>query len=307
MAQLYASVAIGTAAAVVAIYLLLLRAEIGGRRIALAFTRQWVATGARTSGLVVALLSIIAVSAFALVPAFEPNPASVASDATSAQGTARVEQETDSDPALAALRAYAGKIDGRPQATVAMTPVADTAELPDVGTMIAMLVARLEQQPDDVGGWKMLGWSYSNTGRPEEASKAYRRALELDPGDVEAQKALAEANGAQTTASKEQSVSRSDWSVPLPAGESARVATRSKGHDSGMIRGMVDRLAARLETSPNDENGWLRLVRSRMVLGEKDAAGAALGKALEAFAGDASARARLTAAARELGIKIAQK
>jgi cytochrome c-type biogenesis protein CcmH len=74
-----------------------------------------------------------------------------------------------------------------------------------------------------------------------------------------------------------------------------------------MIRGMVDRLAARLETSPNDENGWLRLMRSRMVLGEKDAAGAALGKALEAFAGDASARARLTAAARELGIKIAQK
>ena len=70
-----------------------------------------------------------------------------------------------------------------------------------------------------------------------------------------------------------------------------------------MIRGMVDRLATRLETSPNDEEGWLRLMRSRMTLGEKDAAKAALTKALETFAGDAAAKDRLTAAARELGVE----
>jgi cytochrome c-type biogenesis protein CcmH len=70
-----------------------------------------------------------------------------------------------------------------------------------------------------------------------------------------------------------------------------------------MIRGMVDQLATRLETFPNDENGWLRLMRSRMVLGEKDAAKAALAKALETFARDAAAKTRLIATARELGIE----
>jgi len=69
-----------------------------------------------------------------------------------------------------------------------------------------------------------------------------------------------------------------------------------------MIRGMVDNLAARLEKSPNDENGWLRLMSSRMTLGEKDAAKAALAKARAAFTNDADATARLTSAARELGI-----
>src|SRR5690349_13007110 len=37
--------------------------------------------------------------------------------------------------------------------------------LPDVSTMIDRLAARLEQAPDDVRGWRMLGWSYFNTER----------------------------------------------------------------------------------------------------------------------------------------------
>jgi len=44
------------------------------------------------------------------------------------------------------------------------------------------------------------------------------------------------------------------------------------------------------------------MMRSRMTLGEKDAAKAALTKALEAFASDAIVKARLTAAAHELGV-----
>jgi cytochrome c-type biogenesis protein CcmH len=70
-----------------------------------------------------------------------------------------------------------------------------------------------------------------------------------------------------------------------------------------MIREMVDQLAARLETSPNDEDGWVRLMRSHMTLGEKDAAKAALTKALGTFASDAAAKDRLTSAARELGVE----
>jgi cytochrome c-type biogenesis protein CcmH len=50
-----------------------------------------------------------------------------------------------------------------------------------------------------------------------------------------------------------------------------------------MIRGMVDRLAARLEQSPNDVEGWIKLIRSRQTLGENDAAAEALHRALDIF------------------------
>ncbi len=46
-----------------------------------------------------------------------------------------------------------------------------------------------------------------------------------------------------------------------------------------MIRGMVDRLAARLETTPDDFDGWQRLARSYGVLGEKRHAAAAAERA----------------------------
>lgn len=47
-----------------------------------------------------------------------------------------------------------------------------------------------------------------------------------------------------------------------------------------MIRGMVDRLAERLEETPGDLAGWLRLGRARAVLGELDKSADAYGRAL---------------------------
>ena len=54
MTQLYASVAIGTAATLMATILLLLRPKLKGRRPFVALTRRWVAAGTRTSGFVLA-------------------------------------------------------------------------------------------------------------------------------------------------------------------------------------------------------------------------------------------------------------
>jgi cytochrome c-type biogenesis protein CcmH len=42
--------------------------------------------------------------------------------------------------------------------------------LPDVNTMIERLAARLETTPEDVKGWRMLGWAYFNTARYEQAA-----------------------------------------------------------------------------------------------------------------------------------------
>jgi len=65
---------------------------------------------------------------------------------------------------------------------------------------------------------------------------------------------------------------------------------------------MVNGLSDRLKNSPRDEQGWLRLIRSRVVLGEPQAAQEALARALAAFSDDAAAAARITNAARELGV-----
>ena len=70
------------------------------------------------------------------------------------------------------------------------------------------------------------------------------------------------------------------------------------------IRSMVDGLASRLESSPRDVEGWSRLMRSRVVLGEKDAADAALRRALDIFKDDTAASERIKAAAIELGLKV---
>ena len=51
-----------------------------------------------------------------------------------------------------------------------------------------------------------------------------------------------------------------------------------------MIRGMVARLAARLEQNPSDKEGWARLAHAYDVLGEKDKAEAARARAEAASA-----------------------
>ena len=60
-----------------------------------------------------------------------------------------------------------------------------------------------------------------------------------------------------------------------------------------MIRSMVEGLESRLADSPDDLQGWLRLIRAWSVLGEKDKARAALKRARAAFAGKAEAEKSL--------------
>ena len=304
MTQLYASIAVGTAATVMAIVLLFLRVSFKGRRPAVAFMRRWIATGTLTSSLALALISAIAAYAFASIPAHEssePGGALLSVLDPSAQRTA--DDSDKSSPAdqaaLEALRAYADKADAGTQSKAATSPTPESADLPDVNSMIAKLITRLEKQPDDVKGWKMLAWSYLNTERPEEAKKAYKTALKIDPNDTEIKRGLEAANAAQTGTT---STPASNL-APSPIATSTKAAEGSADFQrDAKIRGMVDGLAVRLETSPNDEDGWLLMMRSRMTLGEKDAARTALTKAREAFASDAAAQARLTAAARELGV-----
>jgi len=91
--------------------------------------------------------------------------------------------------------------------------------------------------------------------------------------------------------------------IPGPTPEQMQAARSiPPGQQDQMVRAMVDGLAARLRQNPRDAEGWIRLMRSRMVLNDPNAAGAALRSGLEAFQGDAATQGRLRAAARELGL-----
>ncbi len=76
--------------------------------------------------------------------------------------------------------------------------------LPDVGDMVAGLAARLEDRPDDIEGWKMLGRSYMQLGNYEGAVEAFQKAVELTGGQdaqslVDLGEAYLSANNQQMT------------------------------------------------------------------------------------------------------------
>jgi cytochrome c-type biogenesis protein CcmH len=91
--------------------------------------------------------------------------------------------------------------------------------------------------------------------------------------------------------------------IPGPTPEQlASASSLPPAQQAAMVEQMVARLEGRLKSNPRDEEGWIRLMRSRMALGEAEAARAALRSGLAAFAGDTAAAGRLRSAAAELGV-----
>ena len=91
--------------------------------------------------------------------------------------------------------------------------------------------------------------------------------------------------------------------IPGPTPEQLAAASSiPPSQQDAMVQGMVERLANRLKANPRDADGWIRLMRSRMVLKEEEKAKEALQSGLAAFAGDAVTQGRLRSAAAELGV-----
>ena len=79
-------------------------------------------------------------------------------------------------------------------------------------------------------------------------------------------------------------------------------AAMTPNQRQAMIVAMVERLADRLKEDSNDLGGWQRLIRARMVLGQKVAAASALNSARKTFKDDQEALAELTKLSSELGL-----
>ncbi len=89
-----------------------------------------------------------------------------------------------------------------------------------------------------------------------------------------------------------------------PTAEDIKSAEELPADDRmAMIRGMVDGLAEKLKKSPDNPDGWVQLMRSRVVLKEHDAARTALDNAMKTFADRPQIQARIKEAAQAMGIK----
>ena len=206
---------------------------------------------------------------------------------------------------LARLTDYARSIGTEEPASMA---AADKL-LPDVNTMIERLAARLETAPEDIEGWRMLGWSYFQTARYEQAATAYARAVALDPSSAELKLSYEEAKAKASESDNSETTSSLQTEAFGKGGDGPSVEKTTKSEAmpprerDAAIRSMVDGLADRLESSPRDVEGWTCLMRSRVVLGEREVAATAFRKALEVFKDDQAASGKITAAAIELGLK----
>jgi cytochrome c-type biogenesis protein CcmH len=161
--------------------------------------------------------------------------------------------------------------------------------------MIRAMVARLDARLHDNDGGNVEGWiqlvrAYTVLGEPDKAkaaAAAARKALASDPDKLARLEAGLKAIAA---------------GAPPVAAPSPPAATAPPAAQDEMIRGMVARLDARLHQDGSDVDGWIKLVRSYLVLGEPDKARATLTDARNALKADADKLRRLDAGARSLGV-----
>lgn len=95
-------------------------------------------------------------------------------------------------------------------------------------------------------------------------------------------------------------------SAAAPGPNVAQVAAASQMNEQDrntMIRGMVARLADKLKADGNDVEGWQRLLRAYVVLGERDKAQAAAGDARRALAGDPDKLRQIEDMIKSLGLQ----
>lgn len=91
--------------------------------------------------------------------------------------------------------------------------------------------------------------------------------------------------------------------IPGPSTQQMReAASMPKGQQDMMIQGMVEGLEAKLKANPDNPQGWIMLIRSRMQLGETAKASAALKSARAALAANQPKLGMVNAAADELGV-----
>jgi cytochrome c-type biogenesis protein CcmH len=167
-----------------------------------------------------------------------------------------------------------------------------------IQSMVARLAERMKKSPSDPEGWIMLTRSYLSLGEKEKAATAIKdaRAALADDGPN-----LQLFNEALQRFKIDETADVASAAPASPPAES-RAPAQADQQNSEMIRGMVARLADRLKKDGSDLDGWLQLLRSYVVLGERDKAVSAAADARQAIGADVEKRRRLDDFAKSLGL-----
>jgi cytochrome c-type biogenesis protein CcmH len=153
------------------------------------------------------------------------------------------------------------------------------------------LDAALSRNPKSLRGRLWLAILAGQDGRKADAGQIYSQMLSENIPD-----ALKGLINKQITALNDQPAVRD-----RPGNQQASGRTL-QGDQDAMIRGMVERLAARLMENGADLDGWLKLIRSYAVLKETRKAQEAAASARAQFASEPKALEQIDALARGLGL-----
>lgn len=163
--------------------------------------------------------------------------------------------------------------------TVAEYQAAQIADLPQsLDGLVVELRNRLESDPNPpADGFVLLARSYLRLGNVDGAISAYERAISLSNGN---QQIISERD-------RLLEVLRDRAAAPAIDPEAAeRIQAMTPDEQAAMIESMVEGLAVRLEQNPEDPEGWARLIRARLVLGQREQAALDLQQVQEIFAQD---------------------
>jgi cytochrome c-type biogenesis protein CcmH len=153
--------------------------------------------------------------------------------------------------------------------------------------------------PSEFRSRYFLGLAAEQDGRPKEAAEMWRALLANAPADASwvslVRDALARVDPSAGAAEPPQK-------GPSAADVEAASEMTPEQRET-MIRGMVARLAERLQQDGSDVDGWLRLVRAYMVLGDKEQARAAAADAHRALASDPDKLRQLDELIKGLGLE----
>ncbi len=141
-----------------------------------------------------------------------------------------------------------------------------------------------------------LGLAAEQDGRSTDAVERWRKLLAQAPADAPwagyVRQALARLDPAAASSAP-----------PGPTAQDvASAAAMAPSDRDQMVRGMVERLAARLSADGSDVEGWLRLMRAYVVLGDRDKARAAAADARRALARDPDKLRRIDEGAKNFGL-----
>jgi len=147
-----------------------------------------------------------------------------------------------------------------------------------------------------------LGLAAEQDGDRAQAAATWRALIEAAPPDAPwvdlLRRALARVD--RPAASDDPSAAPSGGPSAEQVAASSALAPERR---QAMIQGMVERLSERLHRDGDDVEGWLRLVRSYMVLGQPDKARAAVVDARRALADDTGKLRRLDDLLKGLGLE----